>query len=156
MYMLTFFDYIKYIMPRTTLKLRTFSKPDEKIRKSGTQYYVESAKVISEYPGLKGDIVKKFVNGKLVSQKFVSKKRLHDLVKKSVKLAKHKSGGKTKRKKTNANPPKEVNVNVQNNTSMATEAKHGFAFGIGWAIGEKAVEAAGNMVSDGIANMFDE
>jgi len=142
-------------MTRKSLKIKTFSKLDEKIPKSGTQYYIESAKVISEYPNLKGDIVKKFVNGKLVSQKFVSKKRIHDLVKNSVKNAKQKkAGGKTRKRKMRTKP-KEVNINVQNNTSMATEAKHGFAFGVGWAVGEKAVEAAGDMIKDGINNMFE-
>ena len=50
----------------------------------------EKIDVVSEYTGLKGDIVKKYVNGKLKEQKFVSEKMLAKLFNRQTKKIRHK------------------------------------------------------------------
>lgn len=65
-----------------TKKLRVFTKLDKKpMKRTGVQYSFESVGVVSNIPGLEGDIVKKYVNGKLKDQKFVTRDKLRKLVK---------------------------------------------------------------------------
>jgi hypothetical protein len=65
--------------------------------KKGTSFFVEPIQSMTNDPTIKGDVVKKFVDGKLVKQIFVSKNRM----KKIVQTAKHKSqkkqGGRTRK-----------------------------------------------------------
>jgi hypothetical protein len=65
---------------RKTMKISTFKKlSSRKIANKGTRYYFEKVDSTGNLP--KGDLVKKFVNGKLVEQKFVTEKKIRDLVK---------------------------------------------------------------------------
>jgi hypothetical protein len=86
------------------MPVNTFNRlSDKHLRKSGVEYSVEKIDVL----GIKGDLAKKYVNGKLRDQKFVTKDKLQKLVRRySMK------GGK-KNDKKNA---KKTRVNVQKNT----------------------------------------
>jgi hypothetical protein len=111
--------------PRKTQKLRTFVKLDKKpVAQKGIQYSFETVGVVSSTPGLKGDIVKKYVNGKLKEQKFVTREKLRELVRSaSKKQVKRIVGGKKTQKGIPTKPinvikplpavPKNKNVNVQ-------------------------------------------
>ena len=108
-----------------TKKLRVFTKLDKKpMKRTGVQYSFESVGVVSNIPGLEGDIVKKYVNGKLKDQKFVTREKLRELVRSASK--KHLNrivGGKKTQKGIPTKPinvikpfpavPKNKNVNVQ-------------------------------------------
>ena len=120
-------------MPNTnvTKKLRVFTKLDKKpMKRTGVQYSFESVDVVGNIPGLKGDIVKKYVNGKLKDQKFVTRDKLRKLVKTAtVKEEKRLMGGTQKvyakkHKVPMAKPmvplanQQNKNVIVQNNANM--------------------------------------
>jgi hypothetical protein len=89
-------------MPKNnvTKKLHVFTKLDKKpMKRKGVQYSFESVGVVSNIPGLEGDIVKKYVNGKLKDQKFVTRDKLRKLVKvATVKEEKRLMGGKVTQK----------------------------------------------------------
>jgi len=89
-----------------TKKLRVFKKLDKKpMKRTGVQYSFESVGVVSSIPGLKGDIVKKYVNGKLKEQKFVTRDKLRKLVKAAtIKEEKRLMGGKKVTQKLYAKP----------------------------------------------------
>lgn len=58
---------------RKTVKLRKVNKRDNiKIKQKGIQYTIEPVDILSNDPKMKGDIVKKHVNGKFVEQKFIT------------------------------------------------------------------------------------
>jgi dGTP triphosphohydrolase len=90
--------------PRKTQKLRTFVKLDKKpVAQKGIQYSFETVGVVSDIPGLKGDIVKKYVNGKLKEQKFVTRDKLRKFVqsasrKENKRMVKQMVGGKKTQK----------------------------------------------------------
>ena len=54
------------------------SKP--KTPKKGVVYYVEPIKSMTNDPTIKGDVFKKFVDGKLIKQIFVSKNRMKKII----------------------------------------------------------------------------
>lgn len=89
-----------------TKKLRVFTKLDKKqVKRTGVQYSFESVDVVSNIPGLKGDIVKKYVNGKLKEQKFVTRDKLRKLVKSATaKEEKRLMGGNVTKKIAAAKP----------------------------------------------------
>ena len=103
--------------PRKTQKLRTFAKLDKKpVAQKGVQYSFETVGVVSSTPGLKGDIVKKYVNGKLKEQKFVTRDKLRKFVKSaSRKEQKRFMGGKIAKKVRGKNTTKKVLVQNQAN-----------------------------------------
>ena len=98
-------------MPKNnvTKKLHVFKKLDKKpIKRTGVQYSFESVGVVSNTPGLEGDIVKKYVNGKLKEQKFVTRDKLRELVRSASKTQlKRIVGGKKTQKGI---PTKLINV----------------------------------------------
>lgn len=113
-----------------TKKLRVFTKLDKKpVKRTGVQYSFESVDVVSNIPGLKGDIVKKYVNGKLKEQKFVTRDKLRKLVKSATaKEEKRLMGGNVTKKIAAAKPlakplvplakQQNKNVLVQNNANL--------------------------------------
>jgi hypothetical protein len=70
------------------------SKP--KTPKKGVVYYVEPIKSMTNDPTIKGDVFKKFVDGKLIKQVFVSKNRMKKIIGNAKKT---KFGGLTQNKK---------------------------------------------------------
>lgn len=115
---------------KKTAKIHMIHKLPKKMPKKGTYYSIESVDIISEYPELDGDIVKKYKKGKLVEQKFVSKEKLKELIHNSKKL-----GGKNKK----GEPNQVVEVQVQDKTSFAQMVKEGFGFGIGFNLAEELI-----------------
>ena len=81
---------------RKTAKLRKVNKLDNiKIKQKGVQYTVEPVDVLSNDPKMKGDIVKKHVNGKLVQQKFITYAKSKIIIAKQAdKLKNIQNGGK--------------------------------------------------------------
>jgi len=58
---------------RKTAKMRKVPRLDNiKIKQKGIQYTIEPVDVLSNDPKMKGDLVKKHVNGKFVEQKFIT------------------------------------------------------------------------------------
>jgi len=85
---------------RKTAKLRKVNKLDNiKIKQKGVQYTVEPVDVLSNDPKMKGDIVKKHVNGKLVQQKFITYGKSKIIIAKQAdKLKNIQKGGKLTKK----------------------------------------------------------
>ena len=129
-------------MKNRNLKIGTFKNlSSRKIINKGTRYYFEKVDSVGNLP--KGDLVKKFVNGKLVKQKFVTEKKIRDLVNDFKKKSKM-MGGNTEKQTAD----KVQKVEVQDNTSMFTVLKQSFAGGVGFFMGMKVVDG----VVDGIFN----
>jgi hypothetical protein len=125
---------------RKTMKIGTFKKlSDRKIANKGTRYYFEKVDSTGNLP--KGDLVKKFVNGKLVKQKFVTEKKIRDLVKDFKKKSKMMGGDSGKKES-----PKVQKVEIQDNTSMFTVLKQSLAGGFGFFFGMEAANSVGDAI----------
>uniref|UniRef100_A0A6C0B7B4 Uncharacterized protein n=1 Tax=viral metagenome TaxID=1070528 RepID=A0A6C0B7B4_9ZZZZ len=81
---------------RKTVKIhKANQRANIKIKQKGVQYTVEPVEVLSNDPKMKGDIVKKHVNGKLVGQKFVTYAKSKIIIAKQAdKLKNIQKGGK--------------------------------------------------------------
>jgi hypothetical protein len=108
------------------INIKTFKNMNRKPKtpKTGIVYFVEPIKSLTNDPTIKGDIFKKFVNGKLIKQVFVSKNRMKKIVKTAKEKAQIKTGGKTRKMRRhmmeknnmmrpNLPPPRPVYVNDQ-------------------------------------------
>ena len=156
-----------------TIKIQKFkhlaNKPAQP--KKGISYAVEKAENIDAKTGkkIKGDIFKKYKNGVLKRQIFVTKSTVKKLVQKSVKRMKRKTGGLTKKVKKNkkANKTRIVYVQapapvgqaqeqapvvIQNGTGLLQAAKTGVGTGAGLVIGS----AIGNAVVGLFSSSDDE
>lgn len=156
-----------------TIKIQKFkhlaNKPSQP--KKGISYAVEKAENIDAKTGkkIKGDIFKKYKNGVLKRQIFVTKSTVKKLVQKSVKRMKRKTGGLTKKVKKNkkanktrivyvqapapvGQAPAEAPVVIQNGTGLLQAAKTGVGTGAGLAIGS----AIGNAVVGLFSSSDDE
>lgn len=107
-----------------TVKNRVVSPPS---KKKGIKYLVEPMSSIgTSVSG--GDVFKKYVNGKLVKQVFVSSKKVKSIVKKMA--DKYKKGGATATPKSD----KPYQIESSDNTSFFQSLKTGFSSGLGfWA-----------------------
>jgi len=143
-----------------TVKIRHFKDlKQQKIAKKGVQISFEKASSLGEGEKNKpkGDIVKKYVNGKLVAQKFVTEAKLKQLVKKHSKV----HGGKSKTNQAAANDPmgkdpmgkdpqgkdpqgKEQVIVIQDGTNMKQSFTSGIGHGIGFGIGIELVKGVIN------------
>jgi ABC-type proline/glycine betaine transport system ATPase subunit len=118
---------------RKTMKIGTFKNlSSRKIFNKGTRYYFEKVDSIGNLP--KGDLVKKFVNGKLVKQKFVTEKKIKDLVKEFKKKSKMTGGDAGKQTVDNVQK-----VEIQDNSTMFQALKQSFAGGVGFFLGMEVV-----------------
>ena len=147
-----------------TIKIQKFkhlaNKPAQP--KKGISYSVEKAENMD---GKDGDIFKKYKNGVLKRQIFVSKAGVKKLVQKSLRKMKKKTGGLTKKnKKTNktrivyiqapapvgqaqASAPAQAPVVIQNDTGLVQAAKQGLGTGAGLAVGSAIGNAVVGMFS---------
>jgi len=122
----------------SSIKIVTFKHLHQRhIYNNGTHYYFENVDVISDDPNLQGDLVKKYVNGKLVAQKFVSEDKVKELLKQYADKAKINVMGGAKKIAPAQNEPQQVVM--QNNTSMGTIFKQSFAGGAGATLGVEAM-----------------
>jgi hypothetical protein len=122
------------------IKINTFKDlKDNEVPNKGIHYSVQHVDVLSTNPNVKGDLVKKYTNGKLVEQKFVTedklKKFIHTSAEKSINKMKFKGGEKTQvvyvqAPPQNATKDPEV-VNVQDKTTFGQYMKQGFALNAG-------------------------
>lgn len=104
--------------------------------KKGVSYTVEPLSVSTRDPTIQGDIYKKFINGKLVKQKFISKNKLKDLLYtfSKRKIGKYvKFGGETK-------PVEQPVIKVADETSFWQSLKTGFAFGLAFEFANQIIE----------------
>jgi hypothetical protein len=152
---------------KTKIIIKKFTRLADKPKmpEKGISYSVEKAENIDDTTGKKidGDIFKKYQNGVLKRQIFVSKNREKKIIKKQ--LVKLQKGGKVQKSKTKKLVPTQeviqvkdvkdanytndingANVNkqviiVQNGSTLGDEVKHGVAAGFGWGIGITIVDA---------------
>jgi hypothetical protein len=129
-------------MPKSTQ--RKFSKNRVKTMKKniikpptnekGVKYLIEPMPTVTNHPSLKGDVMKKYVNGKLVKQIFVSDKKISSVMKKI--SDKHKRQGGSKDNATNE--PQKVEVSTKAN--FWDSFINGFGSGLGFAAAFEAIK----------------
>jgi len=121
-----------------TLKIKKYSnliKQNKETNKKGVHYSFEKVKVMSNQPGIKGDIVKKYIDGDLKEQKFVTEDKMKELIdKNNQKGGKRKGKGKAKTNKVKV-------IVVQDGTTMGHAAATGVGHGAGFAIGHSIVQS---------------
>jgi hypothetical protein len=151
-----------------TIKIQKFkhlaNKPAQP--KKGISYAVEKAENIDAKTGkkTKGDIFKKYKNGVLNRQIFVTKSTVKKLVQKSIKKMKKKTGGLTKKNKKKqktrivyvqapapvgdkAQEQAPAPVVIQNGTGLVQAAKQGVGTGAGLVVGTAIGNAVVGMFS---------
>jgi hypothetical protein len=143
-----------------TVRYRSFSNLHNRAHVKGNTLSIERVKVVSKTPGLEGDLVKKYKNGKLVEQAFVESSKMKEIVEKSQSPLVTGAGlfGKKKAQKQQVQAqqqqqqpqivyvqqpqPQQVDmVQVQNKTSFGDDVKHGFGLGLGAGVANFAVDA---------------
>lgn len=135
--------------------------------KKGVAIFVEPIKSMTNDPTVQGDVFKKFVNGKLVEQVFVSKNRMKKIIATSKKARRHYGGAVTRRAYPRATakpamrprrvaqpvyvnqPPPQGQLPAQqiyaaDNTTMGQAAKQGLAGGVGFFTAEAIVHGVVN------------
>lgn len=105
--------------------------------KKGTVYLIEPLKTTSSE---KGDIIKKYVNGKLVNQMFASSKKIKMVVKKVSDQHKKQHGGKTPTVTNEVVNGQKVQIESSDKTTFFQSLKSGFAGGFGFALAIETVE----------------
>jgi len=147
--------------------------------KKGVAIFVEPIKSMTNDPTIKGDVFKKFVNGKLVKQVFVSKNRMKKIIATAKKSRRNYGGRVTRRvyrkvaavrappmktRRAKAFVPQPVYVNqpppqgqlpaqqiyAADNTSMGQAAKQGLAGGLAGGVGFFTAEALVGGVVDAL------
>jgi hypothetical protein len=135
---------------KTAKKVRRVrSLHNSKPAKKGTHYVVEPIAVLSNDPQIKGDLFKKYVNGKLVEQKFVTDDKVKEIVETEAKRLGNKGGAKAA-----PVPPANQQVNTidyRDNTGFVGNAKNA----AGPAVGFGAGLAFDVIVANAIASVFD-
>jgi hypothetical protein len=115
------------------------SKPTKK----GIHYVVEPVVVLSNDPQIKGDLFKKYVNGKFIEQKFVTNDKMKEIVETEAKRLGNKGGAK-------AVPPVNQQVNTidyRDNTGFVGNAKNAAGTAVGFGAGIAFDLIAANAIS---------
>lgn len=97
------------------------------LQTKGIKYTVEPMPAETIHQSIKGDVVKKYINGKLVKQKFVSDKKINKLIKKIERKFSKKNGGTVSK---NVQPNQ---IEVSDKTTFSQSLKSGFGSGLGFA-----------------------
>jgi len=122
---------------QSNIKFKTFKNiKNRHLPKKGVVYSIEKPEVFSRDNTLKGDIIKKYVDGKLVSQKFVTQNKFLELLEKYKKML---LGGAAAPNPNDIRPAQAAQptvVYVQDNTSFFQSLKTGFAFAFAFNIME--------------------
>jgi hypothetical protein len=123
---------------QSNIKIKSFKNIKTRhLPQKGIVYSIEKPDVISRDDNMEGDIIKKYINGKLVSQKFITKNKFLELAEKYKKML---FGGENV-KENQIRPAEPTVVYVQDKTTFAQSFKSGlgfaFAFNIvGWLFGD--------------------
>ena len=121
--------------PRKSARARrTARRPRFGRARGAVAYLVERENVLGTNSRVSGDIVKKFVNGTLVAQKFASAAEIKRAVSK---VLARKKGGFWPFSSKPADPS--VQATVQEDTSMWASLKKGLAWGAGFFVAEAVV-----------------
>jgi hypothetical protein len=158
---------------RKPVHIKTFKTMNSKptTPKKGVAIFVEPIKSMTNDPTIRGDVFKKFVNGKLVKQVFVSKNRMKKIIATAKKSRRNYGGRVTRRvyRKVAAvkpvvkprrvaqqpqiiyvnQPPPQGQVPAQqvyaaDNTTMGQAAKQGLAGGVGFFAAQALVHGVVN------------
>lgn len=133
---------------KRTVKVRTVKNriiKDKKIK--GIKYTVEPLEAKTRDPTIKGDIFKKYVNGVLVKQVFVSKNKLKELLEKMKKKFSKRMGGATRKKQppqivvVQQGQPVPQQVEVSDKTTFGQNVKSGFGSGLGLGLGFEIINS---------------
>jgi hypothetical protein len=114
----------KFRKNRVKTMKRNIIKPPT--QKKGVKYLIEPMPTVTNQSSLKGDVIKKYKNGKLVKQVFVSDKKIKGIMKKISDKHKHQGGAKEK------SLDKPQQVEVSDKTSFSQSLKSGFGTGLGF------------------------
>jgi hypothetical protein len=123
-------------------RIKVFNDLEEKnIPKKGTHFSIEQVDVLSDDANLKGNLIKKYINSKLVEQKFVTEDKMRDLVEYHTELSKKPIFGSGKKRNLTDEDVEAIakaqnktvppTVAVQHNTSFLGAVKTGAGFELG-------------------------
>ena len=133
---------------KRTVKVRTVKNRIINNKKTkGVKYTVEPLESKTRDPTIKGDIFKKYVNGVLVKQVFVSKNKLKELLNKMKKKFSKKMGGATRKKQqvqqivVQQGQPVPQQVEVSDKTTFVQNVKSGFGSGLGLGLGFEIINS---------------
>lgn len=118
---------------------------NSKPAKKGIHYVVEPVAVLSNDPQIKGDLFKKYVNGKFIEQKFVTNDKMKEIVEAEAKRVGNKGGAKTVPVPA-AN--QQVNtIDYRDNTGFVGNAKNAAGTAVGFGAGIAFDIIAANAIS---------
>lgn len=137
---------------KRTVKVRTVKNRIINNKKTkGVKYTVEPLEAKTRDPTIKGDIFKKYINGVLVKQVFVSKNKLKELVGKMKTFIKRKGGATRKKQPQEAQQivvqkgqitPQQVEMSDK--TTFGQTLKSGFGSGLGLGLGFEIINSIFN------------
>jgi len=132
------------------LKVRTVKKRIINNNKSkGVKYTVEPLEAKTNHRTIDGDIFKKYINGVLVKQVFVSKNKLVGLIEKLKKTIGIKVGGKIPEglsRELSRDGPQQIEISDK--TTFGQTIKSGFGTGFGLTLGWGMAEGLMNLLFD--------
>jgi len=118
------------VLFQSNIKVKKFKDiKDRNLPKKGIAYSIEKPDVISRDNTIEGDIIKKYVDGKLVDQKFITKNKMLEMSQNYKKLV---VGGAVRQtlKNVEVRPAEQVAVRVQDDTSFLQSFKSGVAYAL--------------------------
>ena len=131
----------KNVLYQTNIKVQRFKNiKDRPVPKKGITYSIEKPDVISRDNTIEGDIIKKYVDGKLVDQKFVTKNKILEIAQNYKKMFK---GGADRIVYVQQPQQQQQHVIIQDNTTVAQNVKSGFGLGLGFGFADILFEILG-------------
>jgi hypothetical protein len=131
-------------------KVKTVRSKIIHVKKNKITYTIEPIEAKTRDPTVSGDIYKKFKNGKLVKQVFVSKNKFKEIIDKLKKkyVSKHLGGrlGEIRPAEKVEKAP-EV-VIVKDETSFWQTLKQGFGFGLAFTAGQEIMQEFFSIIFD--------
>jgi hypothetical protein len=119
------------VLYQSNIKVKKFKDiKDRNLPKKGIAYSIEKPDVISRDNTIEGDIIKKYVDGKLVDQKFVTKNKMLEMSQNYKKLIVGGAVRQIPEKNVEIRPVEPAVVRVQDDTSFLQSFKSGVAFAL--------------------------
>ena len=116
---------------RPSIKVKQFGNiKQRRLPKKGIVYSIEKPEVISRDNTIEGDIIKKYVDGKLVDQKFITKNKMLEMSQTYNKIIKGGAVAQVPQQNVEIKQAPPTVVQVQDNTSFAQSFRTGIAFGL--------------------------